>query len=90
MMSPVLRPARSAGEPSVTEDTSTPVVSVRPKLFASSGVTGWMPTPSQPRVTLPESASWVTTFLARLMGMAKPIPTDPPLWEKIAVLMPMA
>jgi hypothetical protein len=24
-----------------------------------------------------------------LIGMAKPMPMDPPLWEKIAVLMPM-
>jgi alkanesulfonate monooxygenase SsuD/methylene tetrahydromethanopterin reductase-like flavin-dependent oxidoreductase (luciferase family) len=39
MMSPDLRPARSAGEASDTEDTSTPVVSTLPKLFARSGVT---------------------------------------------------
>ena len=24
-----------------------------------------------------------------LMGIAKPMPIEPPLWEKIAVLMPM-
>ena len=48
-----------------------------------------MATPSQPRVTVPESASCVTTDLARLTGMAKPMPTEPPLWLKMAVLMPM-
>ena len=49
-----------------------------------------MATPSQPRDTWPVSASWVTTVLAWLIGIAKPMPTDPPLWLKIAALMPMA
>ena len=33
--------------------------------------------------------SWLTTLLAMAEGIAKPIPTLPPLGEKIALLMPM-
>src|SRR5438034_4951320 len=47
-----------------------------------------MATPSQPRVTLPLSLSWVTTDLAKSIGMAKPMPMLPPLWLKIAELIP--
>ena len=48
-----------------------------------------MLTPSQPRVTLPLVRSWSTTARARLIGVAKPMPMLPPLWLKIAVLMPI-
>src|SRR5439155_360828 len=58
------------------------------KLLARSAVSGWMPTPSQPRVTWPAEASWLTTGLARLTGIANPMPTEPPLRLTIAVLMP--
>src|SRR6266404_3473333 len=87
--SPSLRPAFAAGEPSLTDVTSAPSVRVSRKLLARSAVRGWMPTPSQPRVTWPADASWVTTGLARLTGIAKPMPTDPPLRLTIAVLMPI-
>ncbi len=53
----------------------------RPRLLAMSGVTSWICTPSQPRSTLPCSRSCSITGLARLEGMAKPIPTEPPLGE---------
>ena len=43
-----------------------------------SGVTGWICTPIQPRVTLPLSLSCATTFLTDSAGMAKPMPTLPP------------
>src|SRR5882762_9213102 len=79
----------AAGEPSVTDVTGAPSVRVSRKLLARSAVRGWMPTPSQPRVTWPAEASWVTTGLARLTGIAKPMPTDPPLRLTIAVLMPI-
>ena len=51
MMSPALIPAFMAGEPSATFATSAPVVSLRPKPLASSGVSDWMETPSQLRDT---------------------------------------
>ena len=53
-----------------------------------SGVTFWIMTPSQPRVTCPFSFSCGTISFARLIGMAKPMPMLPPLRLKIAVLMP--
>ena len=53
-----------------------------------SGVTFWIITPSQPRVTRPFSFSCGTSSLARLIGMAKPMPMLPPPRLKIAVLMP--
>ena len=28
--------------------------------------------------------------MAMLIGMAKPMPTDPPVWEKMALLMPIS
>ena len=39
-------------------------------------------------MTVPLARSWGSTCLARFTGIAKPIPTDPPLSEKMAVLMP--
>ena len=44
-----------------------------------------MPTPSQPRRTLPVFLSWGNSSLARLMGTAKPMPEPP---ATMAVLMP--
>ena len=58
-MSPEVRPALSAGLSLTTSATSTPLGSLSPKLLASSGVRGWMETPSQPRVILPLAASSV-------------------------------
>ncbi len=48
----------------------------------------WIVTPSQARVTCPLSSSSGTSFLARLIGIAKPMPTLPPLWLKMAVVIP--
>src|SRR5437879_4581404 len=90
MTSPCLRPALAAGEPSRTDVTSAPSVWESRKLLARSAVSGWMPTPNQPRVTWPAEASWLTTGLARLTGIANPMPTEPPLRLTIAVLMPTA
>ena len=63
------------------------MVSGRPKLAASSLVIGWIDTPSHARVTRPLSASWATTGFTRLVGMAKPMPTEPPVPLAIAVLI---
>ena len=54
-----------------------------------SAVTGCTCTPIQPRVTWPLSLSWATTILAVSAGMSKPMPTEPPEGEKIAVLTPI-
>ena len=51
-------------------------------------VTGLMRVPRKPRRTSPRVASCSTTWLAMLEGMAKPIPTEPPEGEKIAVFTP--
>ena len=53
-----------------------------------SSVTDWIDTPSQPRRVSPNWMSWLMTFLAVLDGAEKPMPTEPPDGEKIAVLMP--
>ena len=53
-----------------------------------SGVTPWMRTPIQPRRVSPYLRSWAMTSRARLEGIEKPMPTEPPEGEKIAELMP--
>jgi len=58
-------------------------------LSAMSGVTDWICTPIQPRVTLPLSRNWATTLLTVSAGMANAMPTEPPDGEKIAVLTPI-
>ena len=82
-------PEAAAGPLGVTEATSAPWALGRPRLSAISGVTPWMRTPSQPRRVWPNSSSWATTVRASAEGMAKPIPTEPPEGEKMAVLMPI-
>ena len=57
--SPATRPALSAGLSLTTSEMSTPLGSLSPKLLASSGVSGWIDTPSQPRVILPRATSSV-------------------------------
>ena len=58
-MSPGLRPALPAGLSGMTSEMSTPLVSLEPNERASSEVSGWIDTPSQPRVTRPLLASSV-------------------------------
>ncbi len=48
-----------------------------------------MRTPSQPRRVSPNSRSWSITGTAVEAGTAKPMPTEPPVGDRIAVLMPM-
>ncbi len=52
-MSPDCRPALAAGLSAMTSERRMPLLSFAPNDFASSGVRGWMDTPSQPRVTRP-------------------------------------
>ena len=46
-------------------------------------------TPRKARVTLPVSINCRATCMNMLMGMAKPIPSLPPDWLAMALLMPM-
>ena len=73
--SPARTPDRAAGPVGTTSVTSAPS-RARPSLLASSGLTGAMATPSQPRATRPFAVSWGTSSFARLIGTANPMPTD--------------
>ncbi len=53
-----------------------------------SVVTLWPAAPSQGGTILPPLAAAWSVLRTRLVGMAKPMPTEPPDCEKIAVLMP--
>ena len=69
------RPALAAGEPSITLWITTPcVLEARPKPSAISGVRSARFTPSMARLTLPCATSCSATWLARLIGIAKPMP----------------
>ncbi|MNV94700.1 hypothetical protein D3C71_1895180 [compost metagenome] len=61
----------------------------RPMDSASSAVSGCTSRPSQPRITWPWAMIASITSWASLVGMAKPMPWEPPEREKIAVLMPI-
>ena len=86
--SPARMPAFSAAEPSTTWEMSAPCTLPRSMLWAMSGVSVWMLTPSTPRRTSPNLTSWVITDFIMLAGIAKPMPMLPPVRERIAVLMP--
>jgi len=58
-------------------------------LSAMSGVTVWICTPIQPRVTVPLSRNCAMTFFTVVGGNVEGMPTEPPDGEKIAVLTPM-
>jgi hypothetical protein len=47
-----------------------------------------MRTPSQPRRVSPNWRSWSMTGSAVAAGTAKPMPTEPPVGDRMAVLMP--
>ena len=49
----------------------------------------WIATPIQPRTTLPVFLRLSTISSAMLLGIANPIPSEPPVLEKMAVLMPI-
>jgi hypothetical protein len=75
------RPARSAALPFCTELTMTPFASFSPRLCAMSSVTCWTTTPSWPRRTRPFAMSCSVTLRVMFEGMAKPMPTLPPVGE---------
>ena len=71
-------PAFIAGLSFCGSATSAPALFFRQRLSAISGVTGWICTPIQPRVTVPLSLSWATTVFTVSEGIAKAMPTEPP------------
>ena len=88
--SPRCTPAFSAGPCSFTSLTSAPRCSFTLNALAKSGVISWMPTPNHPRTTFPVFTKLSEIILAIDTGTAKPIPSLPPVREKMAVLMPMS
>ena len=67
-----------------------PSVPSSPRLAAISSVTGWMWTPSQPRMTRPWAMRSSMTAVAVAAGTAKPIPTFArPEGETMEVFTPM-
>ena len=87
--SPDWMPAFTAGLSTCGSATRAPSAFLRPRLSATSAVTGWICTPIHPRVTAPLSLSWVMTVRTVSAGIANAIPTEPPDGEKIAVLTPI-
>ena len=86
--SPDFSPARAPGLPGVTLATSAPRGCATPSPSAISGVTAWKLAPTQgSRTGLPALAEFATTR-TMFEGMAKPIPLESPVREKIAVLIP--
>ena len=71
MMSPLLKPATSAGESETTLAITAPVALSTPKASARSGVRFWMRTPITPRRISPWAMSWLINDSAILMGIAK-------------------
>src|SRR5262245_43817759 len=76
--SPATMPALAAGLSACGSAMSAPSSFLRPRLSAMSAVTGWICTPSHPRVTAPLSLSWATTVFTVAAGIAKAMPTEPP------------
>ena len=70
MTSPWWMPPRAAGPLRMSWFTSAPSLFWRPNEAARSGVSGWMPTPSQPRTILPTS-SWRQELLGGVDGNGK-------------------
>ena len=86
--SPASMPASLAG-PSGTSVTSAPSAVARPIASATSPLTSWMRTPNQPRRVSPKRCNWSTTWITTAEDMAKPIPIEPPLGDRMAVFTPI-
>jgi hypothetical protein len=81
-------PALPAGALRCTPRTTTPFASGSFSISANSGVTSSGSTPKYPRVTLPFLINWSITWVTMVVGIAKPIPTESPVREKMALLIP--
>ena len=90
MTSPGAIPAFAAGLSGSVSATRTPCSGLsRPRPSAISGLMDWTSIPIQPREMVPLSFSLSAMVLAVAAGMAKPMPTEPPVGENIALLTPM-
>ena len=89
IISPAIKPASAAAELGVTWLMNAPYCISISNAFAKSGVSSWPATPNTPRRTSPCSMICCTRLLAIFAGIAKPIPTLPPLGPNIAVLIPI-
>ncbi len=93
-MSPSRIPAASAGLPGMTAEPASPAGSATrtpwstgsPPRSASAGVIGSWTIPIQGRVSGAPAAAWRMSGRAIAIGIAKPIPSDPP---SIAVFTPI-
>ena len=88
MISPDLIPASFAAESFITSLTKAPFCTSRSKALAISEVNSLPLIPNTPRLTSPYSISCEVKLLTMLLGIAKPIPTLPPLGAIIAVFIP--
>ena len=88
MMSPRFSPAAFSGLSGCRLTTSAPSGRAMPSELAISAVTSCSSTPSQGRLIAEPTSAEATTVFTMLAGMAKPMPMEPPDFEKIAVLMP--
>ena len=88
MMSPLFTPAFSAPPPGTTSATRMPSLSGALNSFASLSSSGCIWMPRKPRCTLPNLMRLSITLRAWFEGTAKPMPMLPPLWLKMAELIP--
>ena len=80
--SPVCTPAFSAGPLRITPAMMAPFCCVGScSASVSSGVRSCGSTPMYPRITRPWRMIWFMTSCTMEMGMAKPMPSEPPLRE---------
>src|ERR1051326_3589872 len=82
-------PARPAGPPGSMPDTTRPPGSPQPSRRATISVTGCTLMPGHATRTRPKRRTSSRTRFARLMGIAKPSPIEPPLFVKMNVLTPI-
>ena len=82
--SPAARPARPAGPPAATWVTRRPPTRFHPRRSSAPATSS----PTQARRTFPNRRSSSATRRARSIGIANPIPTDPPELVKIELFTP--
>jgi len=89
IISPGSKPAFAAGELLSILLIAAPCLFVKLNALTSSGVRSCVVTPSKPRRTSPCLTSDSLIVMAIFDGIAKPMPTLPPVGARIAVLMPI-
>ncbi len=86
--SPLFTPAFAAPPPGTTSATRMPSLFGALNSFASFSSSSCIWMPRKPRITLPYLMRLSITLRAWFAGTAKPMPMLPPLWLKMAELMP--